>query len=215
MPARPSKLVCFDLGGVLIRICSGWPEVLQRMNVTVDVDIEQAIRDEADDPLVHEYETGRIDTDKFCRRLAGTFSVEPDVVLQALDTWLLGPCGDIGRVLDRLHAADVATACLSNTNARHWSHMTGEGHARLPLDRLTWRFASRQVGMMKPDPRLYRHVEAETRIEPEAILFFDDREENLAPAAERGWRTHLIDPAGDTIAQMIEHLETTGVIAIS
>ncbi len=215
MSDRPPKLVCFDLGGVLIRICSGWPEVLRRMNVTVDVDIEQAIRDEAGDPLVHDYETGRIDTDEFCRRLAGAFRVEPHVVLRAIDTWLLGPYGDIGRVIDRLHAMHIATACLSNTNARHWSHMTGEGHAGLPLDRLTWRFASHQVGMMKPDARVYRHVERESGIEPTAILFFDDREENLAPAAARGWRTHRIDPAGEPIARITSHLESSGVIEIS
>jgi 2-haloacid dehalogenase len=73
----------------------------------------------------------------------------------------------------------------------------------LPLHRLTWRFTSFEIGHMKPAPEIYRHVEQATEIPPESIIFFDDSRPNIAAAAERGWRTHLIDPAtGDSPAQV-------------
>jgi 2-haloacid dehalogenase len=57
------------------------------------------------------------------------------------------------------------------------------------------RFVSGHLKMMKPDPAIYAHVEAETGLAPEALLFTDDKADNIDAAAARGWETHLFESA--------------------
>jgi 2-haloacid dehalogenase len=44
---------------------------------------------------------------------------------------------------------------------------------------------------MKPDPRIYEIVEADCGIAAPALLFADDKAENIAAAEARGWQGHL------------------------
>lgn len=80
------------------------------------------------------------------------------------------------------------------------------------LDRLTYRFASHLAGMRKPEDRIYAHVESETRVSGERIVFFDDIMENVEAAQRRGWQAIVIAQDGDPIAQAREHLMRLGVL---
>lgn len=56
-------------------------------------------------------------------------------------------------------------------------------------------FFSCEMGFRKPQPEFYRLVQESLErvlpgLIPENILFVDDREENLRPAQELGWRIH-------------------------
>lgn len=55
------------------------------------------------------------------------------------------------------------------------------------------RFVSGELRMMKPDPAIYAAVERGTGLSGGALLFADDRAENVAAAEARGWRAHLFD----------------------
>lgn len=58
-------------------------------------------------------------------------------------------------------------------------------------------FVSGRLKVTKPDPAIYAAVEAETGLAPAALLFTDDRAENIDVARARGWATHHFDgPAG-------------------
>ncbi|MBD3665615.1 HAD family hydrolase [Sulfitobacter aestuariivivens] len=58
-------------------------------------------------------------------------------------------------------------------------------------------FISGHLRMIKPDPAIYRTVEDSTSLPPGALLFTDDRADNIAAAKARGWQTHLFEgPAG-------------------
>ena len=58
-------------------------------------------------------------------------------------------------------------------------------------------FISGHMRMIKPNPLIYKTLEESSGIAPEALLFTDDRADNIAGAAARGWQTHLFDgPAG-------------------
>jgi len=61
------------------------------------------------------------------------------------------------------------------------------------LDEFDTAFVSGHMGVIKPDPRIYQMVEAACGVPPETVLFTDDRPENIAAAAARGWQTHLFD----------------------
>lgn len=55
------------------------------------------------------------------------------------------------------------------------------------------RYVSGILGVTKPDPRIYEIVEADCGLPPDSLLFTDDRADNIAVAAGRGWRTHQFD----------------------
>ena len=48
---------------------------------------------------------------------------------------------------------------------------------------------SSQVGMRKPDPRIYQHLVARLGKSPPEVVFIDDLPENLEPAQQMGLRT--------------------------
>ena len=61
------------------------------------------------------------------------------------------------------------------------------------LDEFDQLYLSGALGVTKPAPRIYELLEQACGIAPDALLFTDDRAENIAAAAARGWQTHLFD----------------------
>ena len=53
---------------------------------------------------------------------------------------------------------------------------------------------------MKPDPKLYEVVERVTGATGEEILFLDDRKENVAAGAARGWQVIHHQSVEETVA---------------
>ncbi|MCA0995241.1 HAD family hydrolase [Alloyangia pacifica] len=58
------------------------------------------------------------------------------------------------------------------------------------LSEFDQRFISGYMGVTKPDAEIYARLEAETGVAPEHLLFTDDRDDNIAAAAARGWQVH-------------------------
>ncbi|MGL6209933.1 MAG: HAD family hydrolase [Paracoccaceae bacterium] len=54
-------------------------------------------------------------------------------------------------------------------------------------------YVSGHMEVIKPDPAIYAAVEKDCGIEPQALLFADDRPENIDAARARGWGGHLFD----------------------
>ena len=65
------------------------------------------------------------------------------------------------------------------------------------------RFVSGELRMMKPDPEIYAAVERGTGLAGGALLFADDRAENVAAAEARGWRAHLFDGPRSWIDRLV------------
>ncbi len=212
MPDAPIKLVCFDLGGVLVKICGDWAEACRLAGVSkptamTDDRIVQRIN-----AINTRYEIGQIDDAAFECEVADAAGMTPRAVAALCGVWLKGPYPGTETLLDRLKPTGVRTACFSNTNARHWRIMNGEATKKWPLRRLNYRFASHRIGAMKPQPEAYEHVEGASGTAPESILFFDDSADNCSAARQRGWQAEQIDPQGDTVGQMHVHLERYGTL---
>jgi 2-haloacid dehalogenase len=47
--------------------------------------------------------------------------------------------------------------------------------------------------VIKPEPGIYQELETTSGIAPAALLFIDDRADNIAAAQARGWQTHLFE----------------------
>ena len=71
------------------------------------------------------------------------------------------------------------------------------------LDEFDRRFISGHMGVIKPEPEIYAMVEAETGLEPAALLFADDRADNIDAATARGWQGHLFDGPEGWAARLV------------
>lgn len=52
-------------------------------------------------------------------------------------------------------------------------------------------YISGHMGVTKPDARIYEMLEEDCGIAPDALLFADDRVDNIEAAQNRGWQVHL------------------------
>lgn len=113
------------------------------------------------------------------------------------DDWLSICAPPIERSVRLLRAcAARAVPCRALTN---FGDATWEMARRAYpfLDLFDAAHVSARLGAVKPDPAIYAAVERAVGAPSGSLLFVDDRAENVAAAAARGWRTHRFDgPAG-------------------
>ena len=62
-------------------------------------------------------------------------------------------------------------------------------NAQYDLSKFDYVYLSFEVGMKKPDKKIYEYVLHDLNIEPENILFIDDDSDNILRAKECGWNT--------------------------
>jgi putative hydrolase of the HAD superfamily len=207
------RLICFDLGRVLVRICDNWQHAGEVARLPIPLpkltgDLRSGLTN-----VVIESEVGQISLDEFCNRSGKLFGVEPKHIRAVSDIYLLGCYDGVSELLGEITHRGYQTACLSNTNGNHWEIMFGNACGQFaPLAKLQHRFGSQLIGCRKPDPRIYEHVERSTGLTGSAIVFFDDLPENIEAARARGWTAELILHNGDPITQARTHLTRLGVL---
>jgi len=102
------------------------------------------------------------------------------------------------RLAERL-AMRYRVHLLSNVGDLHWAYLVREygldriGHGALP---------SFVAGVMKPHPEIYAQAERRFGLEPQATVFVDDLEDNVAAARARGWHGVQHRSYEDTAAQL-------------
>jgi putative hydrolase of the HAD superfamily len=210
---RPIRIVCFDVGGVLIRLRKSWADVCRAAGFEVRGDSASERAEDARTELMVPYVLGRISHDEWAERssraLHGLYS--PKELTKIHDAWLLDEYAGLGGLIDGIHAAGVATACLSNTNQAHWIRCTSPDDYP-SIARLGGRYASHLLGCGKPDQAIYRAFECATVTESGRVLFFDDTAVNVDAARAYGWNAERIDPSTETAPQMRRHLSAYRVI---
>jgi 2-haloacid dehalogenase len=97
------------------------------------------------------------------------------------------------KLLRALRTKGVPVFALSNFGVGSFARATGFYPWLEEFDRS---YISGHLRVMKPDPRIYEIVEADCGIAPEALLFADDKAENIAAAEARGWQGHLFEGPG-------------------
>lgn len=207
-------LVCFDIGNVLIELSSGWPQACAEADVALPAIAGDRAIIERLEALNREHECGRIDAATHDSRAAAFTGLSSDQIDSVSRAWVRAPFPGVTDLLSRVANSRTKTACLSNTNDRHWSMFHGKTPNRsvLPIHLLDHPMASHRIGIMKPDAGIFDHAEKTTGVAGDQILFFDDNDENCAAAAQRGWCVQRIDPRGDPAAQMEVTLTNAGVI---
>lgn len=209
----PIKLVCVDIGGVLVRICSGWAEACRIAKIDLDPEMFDAALFKEIVAASHRLEHGHIDEATFDREVAELTGLTPEQVGAAAEAWLVGVYDGAVELIDWLNAMPgIQVGCLSNTTTRHWRMMaTPGGPVYAGLDRLKLQLVSFKIGHMKPAAEIYRQVERETGLKPGEIVFFDDSPANVEGARACGWHGELVDPKADPPGQVRQILARYGV----
>lgn len=204
------RLVCFDLGGVLVRICRSWEEGCRAAGLDLRAERDPARLHERLE-LLHGLDTGRVTPDAFYAGISATMAnaYSPDEIRRIHGAWILGEYEGVAAVVTRLHDAGVETACLSNTNHDHWEYMLAGSFPAMRA--LRHKHASHVLGLRKPDDAIYGAFEERTGRRAGEIAFFDDLEENVAAASARGWRAHHVDHTGDTASQIARAVRELGI----
>lgn len=203
------KAVCFDFGGVLVRIARSWEEACTRAGLEPatfagpEADMVRAVGPAA------ELQTGRIEFEEFIERSHEEGSNTPDrTQLRAVHAaWLIEEFSGMDQIIDRLNDLEIHTASLSNTDAEHWKTL----RAMNSVSRLQTQILSFETGYRKPDPAIYHAAEDLMDIPGSSILLLDDLRENVEGALRCGWQACLIDPHDSVCDQAREALLTRGV----
>ena len=216
------QIVCFDLGGVLVRICETWDEARRLAGLAPRGEPIDRVAGDERRLFTELLDLGRISVDDWAagisKALGGAYTVSELTRLH--HALCREEHAGAASLVDALHDAQMETACLSNTNHAHFTRLVHhDGKSRLAgepeypgVARLKQHFASHLLGVAKPDDAIYTAFEAKTGLSAQAILFFDDRLENIDGALRRGWRAHRIDPLHDTVAQLREQLRRYRVL---
>ena len=73
------------------------------------------------------------------------------------------------------------------------------------LDQFDARWISGHLGVIKPEAAIYEQLEVESGVDPQYLLFADDRVENIDAARARGWKTHLFDGSLAWAQTLVKH----------
>lgn len=184
----PIEAVIFDIGNVLVE----WhPE--RMYDAAIGPDRRKALFANVDLGAMND----RVDMgEEIADVVQETATANPeyrDEILMWHSNWLDMLRPDIPLTADllrALRARGMAVHALSNFGTSTLA--LAEQHFPV-LTEFDSRFVSGHLAMMKPDPAIYAHVEASVGVSPEALFFIDDRPENIAAAAGRGWQTHLFE----------------------
>ncbi len=206
--AITAAVVVFDLGGVVVRIARSWRDraIAAGLPLHQEQHCERALTHCWD--AVMALQRGEITTAelarRFCEHSDGIY--DPEQVVSALNSQLLGEHPGVLELIEKLV---VPHAIFSNTSADHWQMLLRYRAVQLAR----WRLASFQIGVAKPEPRAYAAVERAVGEAAERLLFFDDNQQNVNAARQRGWQSERIDPFTDVATQLRGHLQQRGLLS--
>lgn len=201
MTSTPIRFVYFDLGNILV----AFDRDVAAHNVAKlfhadPTGLELALVNEImhDSGLQNQLETGLVSESDFAHTIRKSFPgtmapVEDAAILRAISD-MFTPIETMGDVLARVRQTGIPIGILSNTCNAHWSWVRSQSYGVLegPFD---VEVVSYQARSMKPDRVIYDVAQKRAReineVNPEEILFVDDREENVIAARQIGWNAEV------------------------
>jgi 2-haloacid dehalogenase len=202
--SRP-EIVVFDLGGVLI----DWnPRHLYRKIFAGDEErIGWFLREVCPPEWNAGMDAGRPFADGIAERIAlfPEFEAEIRAFIERWPEMLGGPITGTVTLFEALGERGIPRVALSNWSAETFAITRSLPEYRF-LDRFERLFISGELGMVKPDPAIFRHALAELGVPAGACLFVDDVPANVATAETVGFRTHLFR-SPEALAEELRRLQ--------
>lgn len=157
-------------------------------------------------------ELGKIGVEEFCREIrkkAPGCTASDEEISRAWGELLTGIPVERLQTIERLHRR-YNIYLLSNSNPIHWGKSVDQffpkaGHApEYYFDKM---FISYEMGMVKPDPRIFETLIRESGIDPRETLFIDDSEANCKAAEKFGIRTMHVAHGSEWIKEFSDGSE--------
>jgi FMN phosphatase YigB (HAD superfamily) len=181
------KVIVFDLGKVLVDFDYGI--AARRIASRAKLDAEAIKRFIDHSPLLFRYETGLITKrqffDEVCAMTGFAGGLEE---FSAFFSDIFVPDNSMVSLHKQVSTAGIPTYIFSNTNELAVDHIRRQFPFFSNFDGYILSF---EHGAMKPDAKLYEVVEKKTGQREADILYLDDRPENIAAGAARGWQVIL------------------------
>ena len=192
--SRP-KVVVFDLGKVLVDF--DYSIAVRRFADRSEAGLER-VQDLVNSPIQFDYESGLITTDEFFAAVRDGAGFRGDCAeFVEIFADIFSPMERMIPFFDRVKAAGIPTCVFSNTNEIAIGHIRD----RFPFyNRFDGYVLSYEEKGMKPDEPIYRVVEQRTGESGDAILYIDDRPENIETGKRFGWQTILQSDEAQSVA---------------
>jgi putative hydrolase of the HAD superfamily len=139
---------------------------------------------------VRQFETGRCSPQAFASGIIDELqlAITPEEFLQEFCSWEKGPFPGALDLLESLKPRFLLV-CLSNNNELHWQALCD--HSELP-GKFHHVYLSHEIGLMKPDQKIFEHVLADLDIQAGQMIFFDDNHECIETAQRLGIRAYHV-----------------------
>ena len=206
------KNIIFDLGGVLIDLDHS--EAVRRFKDLGVTDADALLDPYEQKGLFLDFESGRTDLPGFCRALSlrnGKEFKEEDIARAWMGFIVEAPQYKLDYILE-LRKRSYTVCLLSNTNpvVLGWAKTKAFSEAGKPItDYFDKIYASFEVGITKPDIRIFEFVLKDNVFLPSETLFVDDGEKNVVAGESLGMR--VLQPRnGDDWRQNVEKLLAAG-----
>ena len=195
--SKPS-IVVFDLGKVLVDF--DYSIAARKVAARSARAVEQLRSFLESSPLLVQYETGRLTRREFFAEICRATDFQG--TLAEFGEFFADIFTAIPPMIE-LHAGlrrrGIPTYIFSNTNDLAVEHI----RRNFPFFRdFDGYIVSYEVGAMKPDAKIYEALEKLAGRRGAEILYLDDRPENVAGGAARGWRTILHETPEKTRAAL-------------
>ena len=105
------------------------------------------------------------------------------------------------RLLRALRAKGVPVYALTNFGIQTFDYASEHYPFLKEFDRA---YVSGHMGVIKPEADIYEMVEDDCGLAPEALLFADDRLDNIMAAMARGWQTHHFEGPEGWAARLVK-----------
>ncbi|HYG33239.1 MAG TPA: HAD family phosphatase [Clostridia bacterium] len=182
-----NKVVVFDLGKVLVDFDYGI--LARKIAARCKMALEELAFFITHEPLLYHYETGLVTTEQFYKQICAATGYCGDLEeFGLLFGDIFTPIEPMIGLNKTLRQRGVRTYIFSNTNELAVRFIR---RAFPFFNEFEDYILSYEQGAMKPDARIYDAVEKRTGRRGADILYIDDRPENIAVGAARGWQVIL------------------------
>ena len=177
-------LYIFDLGNVIVdldfnRVLGAWSDFSRVPLATLKQSFAMG-------ETFHQHERGEISDEEFAERLCHEMDV-PLSYEQFSHGWqavFVAIRPDVIAIMHKLREQGHRVVVLSNTNRLHTTFWPDEyPEIRAVADHI---YLSQEMGMRKPEARIYQSVLESEGFSAEDTVFFDDNAENIAGAERLG-----------------------------
>jgi putative hydrolase of the HAD superfamily len=191
------KAVLFDVGGVLHESDTAVGDDLQQELGLTSIQIKEIWADQ-----IFRMGKGKLDEPAFWEELKEKYDIrQVNPSEHLLSRAFARELKQNTRVLDiarNIDQAGLKTAVLSDTNALHAKVLENAGS----YEPFKYRFLSHELGMRKPDPRIYKKALSVLEVRPEESIFIDDNSDNVVAAEKLGINGIVFKDTNQFVAEL-------------